>query len=268
MWLGTAQGSVCQAQVCTADVGMQAKPTISCMITLDAGRCHSSKSASQPGQAGFASFPATSRSRSFQLSTSGPDLLGINSTSSSSTPDCCAVASDAAKSSCLGHYNALGQPHTSSSDTASLSKAVNGQNLWDTHQASHLSPKLISAFGRHQQICLPSAQHADHSSKSLPSPALAPQSTLTQLAHDGPVSGIVTVSDRVVSTGGARVAASVMREWSLTGELIASHTPCKQGLYRHIHNYIATLLFAHVRSTSACMLCYCCQQNDQLMLCA
>ncbi|KAL0037083.1 hypothetical protein WJX77_012077 [Trebouxia sp. C0004] len=28
MWLGTAQGSVCQVQVCTPDLGMQAKPTV------------------------------------------------------------------------------------------------------------------------------------------------------------------------------------------------------------------------------------------------
>ncbi|KAL0046815.1 hypothetical protein WJX82_010624 [Trebouxia sp. C0006] len=112
MWLGTAQGSVCQAQVCAPDLGMQAKPTVKCMITLDAGRSHASKPASRTGQAGA---------------------------------------------------------------------------------------------------------------------ALAPQSKPTQLAHDGPVSEIVTMSDRVVSNGGARTVASIMREWSLTGELIASHTPCKPG---------------------------------------
>ncbi len=234
MWLGTAQGSVCQAQVCTPDLGMQAKPTVNCIFTLDAGRCHSSKPASQPGQAGFASFPATSRSQS----ASGPDLLGINGNPSSRAPDFCAVASDAAKLSCLEHCHALGPPHMSSSDTASLSK-VSGQNHWDTHHAGHQSPELISAFGRHQQIRLPSTQHADHSSMSLQSSALASQSKATELAHDGPVSEIVTMSDRVVSKGGARAVASIMREWSLTGELIASHTPCKQGTYL---TFIVTLL--------------------------
>ncbi len=172
MWLGTAQGSVCQARVCTPDLGMQAKPTVSCMITLDAGRCHSSKPASQPRQTGFASFAATSRSQS---------------------------------------------------------------------ASGHQSPELISAFGRHQQICLPLAQHADRSSMSLQSSVLASQSKATQLAHDGPVSEIVTMSDRVVSTGGARAVTSIMREWSLTGELIASHTPCKQGTFKYMHDYTAAI---------------------------
>ena len=232
MWLGTAQGSVCQAQVCTPDLGMQAKPTVKCVITLDAGRCHA---ASQPDQPGFASFPATSRFQSFQPSTSGSDLLGISSNSSSRAPDFCAVASDAAKPACLfcrWCCSALGPPHTSSSDTASLSK-VSGESHWNTHHAGHHSPELISAFGRHQQIRLPSTQHAGHSSMSLQSSALAPQSKPAQLAHDGPVSEIVTMSDRVVSKGGARAVASILREWSLTGELIASHTPCKQGTYSY-----------------------------------
>ncbi len=236
MWLGTAQGSVCQAQVCTADLGMQAKPTVKCMITLDAGRSPSTMPASQPGQAGFTSFPATSRSQS----ASGLDLLGINRHLSSRAPDFCAVASDPAELSCLEHCHALGPPHTSSSDTASLSK-VSGQNYWDTRHAGHQSPELISAFGRHQQIRLPSAQHANHSSMSFQA-ALAPQSKPTPLAHDGPVSEIVTMSDRVVSSGGARTVASIMREWSLTGELIASHTPCKQGTY--ITFIVTLLLFA------------------------
>ena len=229
MWLGTAQGSVCQAQVCTPDLGMQAKPTVKCIITLDAGCCHA---ASQPDQPGFASFPATSRFQSFQPPTSGPYVLGISSNSSSRAPDFCAVASDSAKPACLGRCSALGPPHTSSSDTASLSK-VTGESHWNTHHAGHHSPELISAFGRHQQICLPSAQHAGHSSMSLQSSASAPQSKATQLAHDGPVSEIVTMSDRVVSKGGARAVASILREWTLTGELIASHTPCKQGTYTY-----------------------------------
>lgn len=236
MWLGTAQGSVCQAQVCAPDLGMQAKPTVKCMITLDAGRSHASKPASRTGEAGVASFPATSR---FQ-SASGPDLLGINSNSSSRAPHFCAVASDAAELSCLEHCHSLGPPHTSSSDSASLSK-VCGQNRWDTHHAGHQSPDLISAFGRHQQIRLLSAQHANHSSMSFQA-ALAPQSKPTQLAHDGPVSEIVTMSDRVVSNGGARTVASIMREWRLTGELIASHTPCKPGTY--IMFMVTLLLFA------------------------
>jgi len=50
------------------------------------------------------------------------------------------------------------------------------------------------------------------------------------------------MSDRVVSSGGARTVASIMREWSLTGELIASHTPCKQGTY--ITFIVTLLLFA------------------------
>jgi hypothetical protein len=50
------------------------------------------------------------------------------------------------------------------------------------------------------------------------------------------------MSDRVVSNGGARTVASIMREWSLTGELIASHTPCKQGTY--IMFMVTLLLFA------------------------
>ena len=238
MWLGTAQGSVCQAQVCSPDLGMQAKPTINCMITLDAGRCHSSKPASQPGQAGFTSFPATSRSQSFQRLTSGLDLLGINNNSSSRASDFCTVASD---------------PHTSSSNTASLSKAVNGQNQRDTHHAGHQSPELISAFGRHQQACLPSTQHADHSSISLQSSALASQSKATQLAHDGPVYEILTLRDRVVSKGGARIVASIMREWSLTGELIASHTPCKQGMYLYIDCCIAALCIAVCATYEVCI---------------
>ena len=245
MWLGTAQGSVCQAQVCTPNLGMQAKPTINCMITLDAGRCHSSKPASQPGQAGFTLLPATSRSQSFQRLTSGPDLLGINNNSSSRASDFCAVASDASKLSCLEHYHALGPPHTSSSSTASLSKAVNGQNRY---HAGHQSPELISAFGRHQQACLPSSQHADHSSISLQSPAVA-----SQLAHEGPVSEILTLRDRVVSKGGARIVASIMREWSLTGELIASHTPCKQGMYLYIHYCIAALCIAVCATYEVCI---------------
>jgi len=244
MWLGTAQGSVCQAQVYTPDLGMQAKPTVKCLITLDASCCHAPKPASQPDQAGFASFPATSRSQTSQPSMSSPDLQGISSKPSSRAPDLGAVASDAAEQYCLGHRHALGPPQESSSDTASLSKAVSDQSHWDTHHAGHQSPELISAFGRHQQIRLPLAQHADHSSMSLQSSALAPRSKATQLAHDGPVSEIVTVSDRVVSKGGARAVGSVMREWSLTGELIASHTPCKQGTYIYVHDYIAAICSA------------------------
>ncbi len=225
---------------------MQAKSTVRCMITLDAGRSCGSKPASQPDQACFASFPVTSRSQSFQPSTSCPDLLGISSHSSSKAPGICAVASDAAKPSCMGHCHALEPRHTSSSDTASLSKAVSGQKHWDTDHAGYHSAELISAFGRHQQICLPSAQHAqhDHGSMSLQSPALAPLSRPTQLAHDGAISEIVTMSDRVVTKGVARAVASVMREWSLTGELIASHTPCKQGVHIYLHAYAAAICIA------------------------
>ena len=49
-------------------------------------------------------------------------------------------------------------------------------------------------------------------------------------AHDGPVHEIMVLSDRVVTRGG-REQLVVMKEWTPKGELMETHSICKQGQY-------------------------------------
>ncbi len=49
-----------------------------------------------------------------------------------------------------------------------------------------------------------------------------------RLAHDGPVHEIMVLSNRVVTRGGTGHSV-VMKEWTPKGELIGTHTTCKQG---------------------------------------
>lgn len=51
-----------------------------------------------------------------------------------------------------------------------------------------------------------------------------------QLAHDGPVHEIMVLSDRVITRGG-REQSVVMKEWTPKGELVETHSTCKQGQF-------------------------------------
>ena len=80
-------------------------------------------------------------------------------------------------------------------------------------------------------------------------PPSVPQPEPGLPAHNGPVLEIVVVRDRVVTRGGIGLDL-VTREWTFSGQLIETHTPCKQGQY---------ITYAAVSLEQCCMklLCAC-----------
>ncbi len=84
-----------------------------------------------------------------------------------------------------------------------------------------------------------------------------------QLAHDGPVHEIVVLSDRVVTRGG-REESVVMKEWTPKGELMETHTTCKQG--QHIDELTLRALLSYLRPLQTGLHCSLkrCRHHDNM----
>ena len=225
MWLGTNQGSVCQVQLCSSVISQQhkAKPSIGVLTRL--GCCHDA-AAVQSGRPNHSPFPAKSPH---------PHAVADSIVPFGKAPGSCHADVDGASQQlCTGCPHPAEPAHSSFSSTAGRSKAVHGQQQgWssNTGPAKLQQSELISAFSNiasNQRMPLPTLQHPGDNLVHVQSFSDSALSQPVQLAHSGPVHAIVTMSDRVVTLGGA-CSATVMREWTLEGELIATHTPCKQG---------------------------------------
>lgn len=225
MWLGTNQGSVCQVQLCSSAISQQhkAKPSIGVLTRLG---CRHGASAFQSGRPNHFPFPA----KSPHPHPVADDIVPFGRAPGS----CHANVDGASQQLCAGCPHTVEPAHLSLFNTAGRSKAVHGQQQgWgsNTGPAKLQQPELISAFSNvasNQQMPLPTLQHPGDKLEHLQSFSDSALSKPVQLAHNGPVHAIVTMSDRVVTLGGAG-SATVMREWTLEGELTATHRPCKQG---------------------------------------
>lgn len=225
MWLGTNQGSVCQVQFFPPAISQQhkAKPSIGVLTRL--GCCHGA-AAVQSGRPNHSPVPAKSPH---------PYPVADGIVPFGKAPGACHADVDGASQQlCPGCPHPAQSPRSSLFNTGGCSKVVHGQHQgWgsNTGPVKLQQPELISAFSNiasNQRMPLPVLQHAGDNLIQLQSFSDSALSKPVQLAHNGPVHAIVTMSDRVVTLGGAG-SATVMREWTLEGELIATHKPCKQG---------------------------------------
>lgn len=229
MWLGTAGGSVFQAQLSSPNPGQQ--PALKVVSSLDSGSCSTSSARPRSSAAQHTASSVSSSNQNLGPSPSGRAVPEGNYISHSlATPMIGSAVALLSASSPSRQCQSSQVPRIGSSSVPPFAKVGHAMSF-EANNANKPPLELISAFGaqgKHGPTSLQQQHHASpysHKSSQLLPTA---QSWQGLLAHHGPVHEILMGSDRVVTKGGIGCSA-VMREWTLSGQLVESHIPCKQG---------------------------------------
>ena len=153
----------------------------------------------------------------------------------------------------LEHTSAI--DHSSACDDQPPDTAEHSLGSTSTQPSPNSTP--FARAGSHQHM------HLHPGPRSMQSQAGSAKEPC-RLAHDGPVHEIVVLSDRVVTRGG-REQSLVMKEWTAKGELVETHSTCKQG--QHIAKLILLALLSclHPLQTRLCCSRQRCRHHNKEM---
>ncbi|KAL0046747.1 hypothetical protein WJX82_009051 [Trebouxia sp. C0006] len=220
MWLGTDNGCISHACLSMTTTNTGSQPIVTLFISFD----------QSIGQNTLISGQAGLDQRSFV--SHGSESTNPRASSSAKTHVLCPRVTNSSQHTASrirqqqsGGTPVMGLKHTSNMDHSpwydDQPEDTAEHSLGSTSaQPSPYSTALARA-GRQQQMQLhpgPMSMQSQVGSANQP----------CRLAHDGPVHEIMVLNDRVVTRGG-REQSVVMKEWTPNGELIETHSICKQG---------------------------------------
>jgi len=256
MWLGTDNGCISHACLSMTTTNTGSQPVVTLVISLD----------QSIGQNTLISGQAGLDQRSFV--SHGSESTNPRASSSAKTHVLCPRVTNSSQHTASrirqqqsGGTPVMGLKHTSNMDHSpwydDQPEDTAEHSLGSTSaQPSPYSTALARA-GRQQQMQLhpgPMSMQSQVGSANQP----------CRLAHDGPVHEIMVLNDRVVTRGG-REQSVVMKEWTPNGELIETHSICKQGQYIIRFILLALLSCLHPVRTSFCCSLQRCRHHGKDM---
>ena len=232
IWLGTDNGCISQACLSMTTTNTGSQPIVTLVISLD----------QSIGQNTLISGQAGLDQRSSMSHGSASTYPCASSSARTHLPHPRVTNSSQCTASRVRQQQPAGTPivcleHTSNTDHSPVyddqptDTAEHGLGSTSAQPSPHST--ACARAGRQQQMQLhPGPRSMQSQAGSAKEPC--------RLAHDGPVHEIMVLSGRVVTRGG-REQSMVMKEWTLKGELMETHSTCKQGLHTDKFNLLALL---------------------------
>ena len=256
MWLGSDNGCMSQACLSMPTTNTGSQPVVTLVISLHQSFVQNPLISGQAGkdQRSSASHgPKSTNSHASSSARTNVPCPGATHSSQFTASSITQQQSGGTPVVGLEHTSAI--DHSSACDDQPPDTAEHSLGSTSTQPSPYSTPFVRA--GSHQHM------HLHPGPRSMQSQAGSAKQPC-RLAHDGPVHEIVVLSDRVVTRGG-REQSLVMKEWTPKGELVETHSTCKQG--RHIAKLILLALLSclHPLQTRLCCSQQRCRHHNKDM---
>ncbi len=236
MWLGTDNGRISQACLSMTNTTTGSQPVVTLVMSLHQSIVQNTLNSGQASLPQRASISHESASTNPCASSSAKKHVPCPRSNNSSQGTASTIGQQQS-----GGTPVVGLEHTSKMDYSQLyddqpTDTVEHGLGSTSAQPSPYSTAFARAVSQQQMRMQPSPRSMQSQAGSVKQSC--------RPAHDGPVHEILVLSDRVVTRGG-REQSVVMKEWTLKGKLMETHSTCKQGQYIQYQMNLPCLLCCH-----------------------